>query len=420
MATSIYKGTFTANTATGSQTITGIVDAASAAFTPVAVILWTTGQTSADTYGGDQRLSYGFATGSSAEWCSSIFSEESGSVGAPVRGISATACVRLFLDDGPTVDGEADFTSFGSGEFTINWSNAPAAAWVVHFIAIGGAGVTAHVGAGTLATSGATQGYTGAGFVPELVLFAGLGSTGVAGADSIQLGAICLGASDGTNSAMTMIGEDAGVSAMTCVQYQKSGAVLVGSNSTSIGLNYEADLDSMDADGFTLSVSDLPSADADFGWLALAGGDFKVGLETQKTSTGTKATTGVGFKPAGALFVSGSEAANGTFDATVNSTLVVGASDGNREGVTWGGQDDGNANSVAKSNYGITKSLRMADAGASPTTLAEADFATFDADGFTLDWTTADGTAREFWWVAFGPAAAGGGTNRRRRFFMAA
>ncbi len=40
-----------------------------------------------------------------------------------------------------------------------------------------------------------------------------------------------------------------------------------------------------------------------------------------------------------------------------------------------------------------------------------ADLVSFDNDGFTLDWTTADATAREFIGIAFGDAAAAGGPN---------
>jgi hypothetical protein len=39
------------------------------------------------------------------------------------------------------------------------------------------------------------------------------------------------------------------------------------------------------------------------------------------------------------------------------------------------------------------------------TTDAEADLNSFDADGFTLNWSTADATAREFIYLAFGSDA---------------
>ena len=42
--------------------------------------------------------------------------------------------------------------------------------------------------------------------------------------------------------------------------------------------------------------------------------------------------------------------------------------------------------------------------GPTITTVAEADLTAFGSDGFTLDWTTADATAREFFYLALGDA----------------
>jgi hypothetical protein len=51
-------------------------------------------------------------------------------------------------------------------------------------------------------------------------------------------------------------------------------------------------------------------------YLALKGGSFKAGVETQATSTGTKATTGVGFKPSGLLLFGSNRAHSASADFT--------------------------------------------------------------------------------------------------------
>ena len=46
------------------------------------------------------------------------------------------------------------------------------------------------------------------------------------------------------------------------------------------------------------------------------------------------------------------------------------------------------------------------EAGGTPSTNAEADLTTLDSDGFTVNWTTADATAREFYYLLLGSSAA--------------
>jgi hypothetical protein len=70
----------------------------------------------------------------------------------------------------------------------------------------------------------------------------------------------------------------------------------------------------------------------------------------------------------------------------------------------WTGDQDAAADSIADTIMSSSKCLVLATEGtsASPTTNAEAALSSFDADGFTLNWTTADSTARVFGYVAFG------------------
>jgi hypothetical protein len=74
--------------------------------------------------------------------------------------------------------------------------------------------------------------------------------------------------------------------------------------------------------------------------------------------------------------------------------------------------------------YETTKCIvhTLDSGGITPTSAGEADLSSMDSDGFTLNWTSTDGTARETLYLAFGDAPAvptAGGpilqTPRRRR-----
>ena len=57
-----------------------------------------------------------------------------------------------------------------------------------------------------------------------------------------------------------------------------------------------------------------------------------------------------------------------------------------------------------------TKAIRYATGGGNGTLVSEADMNSYDTDGYTFNWTTADGTARLFGFVAL--AAIGNIMNR--------
>ena len=114
----------------------------------------------------------------------------------------------------------------------------------------------------------------------------------------------------------------------------------------------------------------------------------------------TNATT---FQPTDLFMASCSQVDGGAAD----SKSIFGAADGTRE-QTYGSLAEDNPTTTTKNDdFALTtKALRMATPGAPPTTDAEADFDSFNAADFTLNWTTVDGVAREFGWCAMKGAAA--------------
>ena len=118
----------------------------------------------------------------------------------------------------------------------------------------------------------------------------------------------------------------------------------------------------------------------------------KLGTFTQKTSSGTQAYAGVGFAPEALLLWSTSRVVSGTVTVDPKLSLGVALSPSNRRAAAVA--EDNNDPSITDSHASETKCLVHLTAG-TPTVDAEADLSSFDADGFTLDWTTADAVARE-------------------------
>lgn len=129
-----------------------------------------------------------------------------------------------------------------------------------------------------------------------------------------------------------------------------------------------------------------------------AGGTtFKAGTETQKTSTGTKATTGLGFAP-GALIVAGIGKTNVAGASQNDDYLSIGAYDGTIHAAWWRGSKSSQNPTSTATRYVTDKILTHSQPPS--TTDAEASVASLDSDGFTLNWTTADATARAFGYLA--------------------
>ncbi len=169
--TDVAVGVFTGQDATGDQDITSL------SFQPDCVIFWGAWDTANDS-GNNHAI---FHTG----WA--ISSTERGTLGQNARNnVSTTitgrlqetdACIK-FLDRNNNIDGEADFVTFLSNGFRVNWSTA--AGEIVHFAAFKGGqyatgDLVTKIGTGTFSE-------TGAGFQPIAAMFGSFCNAAAAGA----------------------------------------------------------------------------------------------------------------------------------------------------------------------------------------------------------------------------------------------
>lgn len=403
-------GTFSTKTsqqtgagATGSQSVTD------PAFLPKALVVWNGLQTSS---GGstDAQWSLGVASDEFSEISAGFNSDDGTASSDVVRHLVSDKIIQNYTSGSTTLNISASLNNTNGSGFVLQWTDLTTTSPLFNYLAIGGSDITgSKSGSFTANTSTGNQAVTGVGFQPEVVLlFTQLQtSSGVSNNNSCY----SFGAFDASGNQWAMgVGLQNGQATMNNRRtFRVNRCVAVPSAGSNI-YESEASFVSMDVDGFTINWSDAPGAGYLVGYLAMAGGQWKVGNITQKTSTGTQAYTGVGFQPAGVMF--GSHCDTDTSSVIDNARLMFGASTGaSNNTALWTGDSDNVADAVADTIMSATKCVVMATEG-TPTTNAEADLDSFDSDGFTLDWTTADATARAIGYIAFaGEPVVGGGTS---------
>ncbi len=393
------QGSFAANTSTGNQT----VDTATGVEMK-ALILFGTNQT-AEGFAAGQSGFIGFAASSTQRGVNAWAGDDNVASTNWGKGISNALVVRLFSNGTPTVDAEADFVSFGTGadagKFTINWTNAPATAVIVHYIALGGADITnVFVGQKTAKiTSTGNKAETGVGFQGDLLLFSGANiATNI---NTTALGGF-FGAAQSTTKrgAIWWGGRDARTAAGNSKHWQSTVKAIVIPNANGTGIDAEADFVSFDTDGYTLNWTDFAASAWLYNVMVIKGGQYDVGNFTSPASTGVQSYT-TGFQPKQVLFF-------GTGQSTANSTLgleahmTIGAMGPSLvEDSIWTSADD----VIPTDDNSRTVTTKVLSANTNPSTIvAEADANAFGATSFSLDWTTT-ASGRVFFYVAIGDSA---------------
>ncbi len=385
MSLSTFVGSFTVPNATGNQATTGV------GFQPKFVFFWGNGYTSdGDTAGPTSRALaspyWGFGISSTSRVA---MTEGDDGVTANNTATDATKCIKRI--SGVTTIFAADLVSLDSDGFTVNFTTANASAFVVNYLAVGGADLTSvFLKSFTSATSTGNQSTTGVGFKPDVIWL--MGADNSASNNSTNIG---FGKSSSTRNTSS---QAANATTGGCVQKTtKVYTNLDGSNS----VRCEADLVTLDSDGFTLNWTTANANTHTIYALCLKGPSLAVGSFTQKTSTGSQATTGLGFLPKGMVVVSAGLTA-GSGISSIQNCMTGAASSATKRGVV---EYLAGNNSVSLLNraklYRIDQDQFTITTGV---VLGSADLTSFDADGFTLNYDTSDATAREVIYLALGDA----------------
>lgn len=394
MAVQAKRGSFTANTSTGNQAITGV------GFQPDVVLFMCVLQTA--TGDNDHHIgSFGAAKSSTNRWATAWASDDGGAASNGGKGHRDAKCILLYSNGTPTVDAEADFVSQDSNGFTINWTNAPASAVIVEYLAL--RGMSVFCGNGALNGGAGDKAFTGVGFTPEALLMVTVANATAPPSDlnTLTLGMFGMGFAVGTTAHGTMAMQDQdSVATSNIVTYQSSAkalSVALGSGLTTCVVK------TMDSDGFTLTQTGGSSGY--FFYVALAGADLEVQVvnDTQRTSTGTQSQD-VDIAPQALIgFGNGINTADDSIGVlTRDGRISIGFRDTSSEASIWCASQDNVAPNTAR-GHSQSKFLRFLDQAKS--LQAECD-ASIDAEGYTLDWTTADATARKFNVLVIGNVAS--------------
>lgn len=409
MPVSFKTGSWTSRTTTGTDVITGV------GFQPKIILFFSTADFAADdTFAADYNFRFGVATDTTAANQAAMASYSQDATG----GVSNSD--RLWYSSGPllrevgssaTVQGAV--SAIGSDGFTVNWTLADGSTHRIYYICIGGTDIT-NVKSGTLTTPTATGSvaYTQPGFKPDFLLLWGNEST--TASPAIPGATIGLGyATSSTSQVSQSTASSSSVSTRDTARYQRSDNVIcfveLDSDSVNAGA-FGGGLTSMDTNGFTCNWTTSATAgrSKSFGYLAVKGGNWKVGSGTSKTSTGTQAYTGVGFQPSGVIFSSVCNSSSTAINAN-NRISFGGGSSSSDNRCVFAGDADGGTNSVTATIQKSAKCISVITEAAthtSSTVNAEASISTLDSNGFTLNWSTASATAFEFLYVAVGGTAA--------------
>lgn len=289
--------------------------------------------------------------------------------------------------------GQAALVSMDADGFTLQWSSVlgdyvP----IIGYLALGGEALLAKVVKWTMPQEEGTleRVVTRVGFRPEAVLhlfssseFSPTPWLDTAYTDPVQT-SFRVGAMDAAGHEWAIGYARADGLPTNSKRHIKVDRCMYGTEYNSAGPDYgppiECELIGMTEDGFHLRCYQSHRATVVVS-LALGGIQARVGTITKPTATGSQATTGVGFNPSALLLASTMQAAAGETDG-IRASIGFAASSSSRFAVGRTSNDNVDPSveqqrtELAKVHYGV------------PAEVTHADLTSFDADGWTLAWTT--------------------------------
>ena len=293
--------TFTAIAGTGSQTIS------TTGFQPKAVLFWITDRTTVGN-GAPARFGRGWTDGTNQGAAATAWEDlPAPSANNSRTRVVDTRCIFL-LDENDTILAEASIVSLNLDGFTINWNtNTAGGSRLVTYLALGGTDLTnVHAGSFNYPLT-APHSETAPGFQPDMILLMGVESN-----DSLNVSSTRGGHGFGVALSPTNRHSDAHRwrNASTGIDSGSSGidtnyALTFADDSNTPGLGL--DLQSMDANGFTLSWP-LGTGRPGVVYLALEGLNFGRGVLTEPGSPRNQSVTSLSFKPSVVLFDGGDKA----------------------------------------------------------------------------------------------------------------
>lgn len=397
MALSAFAGSFTKNTGTGNQSVTGV------GFLPKAIIFWTAYATAASTPTDHVRYSVGFTAGATESF-SAGFSSQNGvtTSNTSTRGAAKALTVVQY---GESLLSECGLVSFDADGFTVDWTTNGGGAQIIHFLALGGTDITGQkVTTFTSPTSTGFMSVTGIGFQPKLLVFLRPSPTSVLAIPGSAAGAqFMLGAAADGQFALSTRSPDATATTLYSPRRVIKTDRCIFSLTDAGATADEASLVSMDSDGFTLNYTAANVADT-VGVLAL-GGVFSAAVGPATSNP----NAGVPFSPSALMLAS----THGDTTPAVENRVLLGATTGTTaarnqvaEGRDISVSDGSNTDAFVASS--TTACLMQLGTGPN-SILIERALSSFDAGGYTLTGGNFSGRTDGYLALASQPAGASSG-----------
>lgn len=390
MALDTQVGIINLNTSTGDQVIP-------CNFKAKVIFFYPTIET-ADGIAGHFAGNYGVATQDLEQFALAVTDEDGEPTTDTTRVLTMTDCI-IALDQGEnTFLYRASLTAIGDTSFTINISVAPASAYRVAFLALGGSDIDeTKIGQFDAPGSTTQSSITGVGFEPKFLQTTFISSASLpANGANLHVG---LGAAKSIlESGAIGITSQNGVGTSNTRRAQRTQSLLHKHNVNG-ALNTEAYLVSLDDDGFTLDFTTSTGLRT-VAYLALNGPiRLAVGSFNSQLSTGEFPTTSIGFQGVAGLFWSWNRASDSGTQTGAELSLGMVDDEGNQFAV----------GDISEHNVGTTNTDHWSDDGLiyqnydnAQTQEGAIDFTSWDSDGFTLNQTDADPTANEILYIIFG------------------
>ena len=379
------------NTATGNQTIQasdlgGLV--------PKGAIFRLVGGTSDGTLANTLRLSVGATDGTNQAVTASYSGDALETTECKRRG--TTDEVVMILDSAGSINGEANFVSFTGGGVTINWGDAPSAAFLLEVTFFAGTDVSCNVNTHTL-TYDSTSSITGLGYEPDVIFVNGNGTSlndSASDSSNAQWGIAVNDGSEtqGTISSYSVQNVPATQAVHMISNNRINQSLWTGGESRSWGVS------SFDSGGVTFSAKLSGDHDIDNNvWYMTLGFNGKASVSLDwldtKTSTGTQSYTAMGFKPQVGYTIYCHEDTLNTIRTTVTHSTGGSSFTENSEYSLCVHDEDAQETTDSGS---ISDDVALHILEYDGTSDIVASLSSMDTTGFTLNYTAFNATAKKF------------------------
>ncbi len=405
MGVTVAVARVAANTSTGNQDIT---TSDLGGLTPKAVRLIATRCVTSGTAVDGAGVYVGASDGTN-EWTQGYEDQHGQATMDNEMEQDTTADRILTIYDGAAddvVEATANFVSFITNGVRINWTDAPASAFLITAEFFAGSDLSVHVGTVSLAnTSNALIAITSVGFEADVVLTQLLEGT------SVNSGSVCMGVVQndraGTVTQRCIAhGQRNGFASSVVNAVMRNDSCIARVIESSGNLDWTGAAQSFDSSGWDIQLGNSRSpSNHHMGWIALRFGSSpvvssKVYTYSTPTGTGSNTDAGAGFQPQFVLYLATRTAVANTSETDSDGGVFgVVMTDENGDVYTQSiesedGAADSNTQSLSNNSLNLPTHTGAAAQAAS--------FTSFGGTGVTWNWTAVDATARQWGALAIG------------------